>query len=379
MSLNTHKRIKVLLAGGGTGGHIFPGVALAKEMMKRENTECLMVITSKSSDKQIVERELIPYKTLPVRGMSRGLSLKTVSNLYRFGLSFIRAWQIITSYAPDIIIGMGAYVAFPIVSLGRIKGVTTFIHEQNLLPGKANQFLSKWVDGIFTSFPQTERFFSNNKLKMLGNPLRVIPSNLDKEEMRVKLGLKPDSFTFLVFGGSRGAHSINIKAVETFKIIKSMDFPFQVIHQTGEDDFDYVAGFYEAEEIISLTSPFFNQMIDLYLLSDLVISRAGAGTISELAATGKPAILIPYPNAKADHQKLNALELVRSGGARMILESRLTGSLLSSEIMKLIRNPDSLKRMAQVNRELGRLNAAKAICDQALSWHQERNIKKYAS
>ncbi|MGA1865331.1 MAG: UDP-N-acetylglucosamine--N-acetylmuramyl-(pentapeptide) pyrophosphoryl-undecaprenol N-acetylglucosamine transferase, partial [bacterium] len=296
-----------------------------------------------------------------------------------FGLSFIRAWQIITSYAPDIIIGMGAYVAFPIVSLGRIKGVTTFIHEQNLLPGKANQFLGKWVDGVFTSFPQTKKFFANNKLKMLGNPLRVIPSNLDKEKTRSKSGLKPDLFTFLVFGGSRGAHSINIKAVEAFKIIKSMGFPFQVIHQTGEDDFDYIAGFYEAEGIISLTRPFFNQMIDLYLLSDLVISRAGAGTISELAATGKPAILIPYPNAKADHQKLNALELVKSGGARMILESRLTGSLLSDEIMKLVRNPDSLKSMAQVNRELGRPNAAKAICDQALVWHKKRNIKKYAS
>jgi UDP-N-acetylglucosamine--N-acetylmuramyl-(pentapeptide) pyrophosphoryl-undecaprenol N-acetylglucosamine transferase len=274
---------------------------------------------------------------------------------------------------------MGAYVSFPVISLGRIRGVTTFIHEQNLLPGKANLLLGKWVDGILTSFPQTERFFSNKKLKMLGNPLRVIPSDLDRNKMRVKLGLKPDFFTFLVFGGSRGAHSINLKAVEAFKIIKSLDLPFQVLHQTGEDDFKYVDGFYKSEGIISLTRPFFNQMIDLYLLSDLVISRAGAGTISELAATGKPAILIPYPNAKADHQRLNALELVRSGGAQMILESHLTGSLLANKIMDLVRNPDSLKKMAQVNLELGRPNAAKAICDQALLWHQKRKIKKYAS
>jgi UDP-N-acetylglucosamine--N-acetylmuramyl-(pentapeptide) pyrophosphoryl-undecaprenol N-acetylglucosamine transferase len=235
------------------------------------------------------------------------------------------------------------------------------------------------VDGIFTSFPKTERFFPKNKLKMLGNPLRIIPSDLNKKEMKIKLGLKPDLFTFLIFGGSRGSHSINLKAVESFKIIKSSDFPFQVIHLTGKDDFDYVAGFYKAEGIISLTRPFFNQMIDLYLLSDLVISRAGAGTISELAATGKPAILIPYPDAKADHQRLNALELVKSGGARMILESHLTGNLLASGIMELVRNPDLLKRMAQVNLEIGRPNAAKAICDQALLWHRKRNISKYAS
>jgi UDP-N-acetylglucosamine--N-acetylmuramyl-(pentapeptide) pyrophosphoryl-undecaprenol N-acetylglucosamine transferase len=379
MSLNTHKKIKVLLAGGGTGGHIYPGVALAKELMTRENIECLMVITSKATDKQIVKSECIPYKSLPIRGMNWKFSVKTIVDLYRFALSFIRAWRIITSYTPDMIIGLGAYVSFPIISIGRIKGVTTFIHEQNLLPGKANLLLGKWVDGIFTSFPQTERFFSQNKLKMLGNPLRIIPSGIDKKRMRIKLGLKPDFFTFLVFGGSRGSHSINVKAAEAFKIIKSLDFPFQVLHQTGKEDFDYVAGFYKTEGIISLTRPFFNQMIDLYLLSDLVISRSGAGTISELTATGKPAILIPYPDATADHQRLNAMELVRAGGARMILESHLTGRLLASETMELIRNPDSLKKMAQVNLELGRPNAAKAICDQALLWHQKRHRREYAS
>jgi UDP-N-acetylglucosamine--N-acetylmuramyl-(pentapeptide) pyrophosphoryl-undecaprenol N-acetylglucosamine transferase len=379
MFLNIHREIKVLLAGGGTGGHIYPGVALAKELMTRENIECLMVITSKDTDKEILKSEHIPYRSLPIKGMNRGLSMKTVADLYRFFFSFIKAWRIISSYTPDIIIGLGAYVSFPVISLGRIKGITTFIHEQNLLPGKANLFLGKWVDGIFTSFPQTERFFSQKKLKMLGNPLRIIPSDRDKKGMRIKLGLKPDIFTFLVFGGSRGSHSINLKSAEAFKIMKSQDFSFQVIHQTGKEDFDYICGFYKSEGIISLTRPFFNQMIDLYLLSDLVISRSGAGTISELTATGRPAILIPYPDATADHQRLNAMELVRAGGARIILESDLNGRILANETIELMKDPDSLKKMARINLKLGRPYAAKAICDQALLWHQERTKREYAS
>ena len=170
MSLNIHKKIKVLLVGGGTGGHIYPGVALAKELIARENIECMMVITSKTTDKQILESECIPYKMLPIKGMNWEFSIKMIADLYRFVLSFLRAWQIISSYTPDMIIGLGAYVSFPVISLGRIKGITTFIHEQNLMPGKANLILGKWVDGSdLMAIPYYAR---SNRFKEAGRPPR---------------------------------------------------------------------------------------------------------------------------------------------------------------------------------------------------------------
>jgi UDP-N-acetylglucosamine--N-acetylmuramyl-(pentapeptide) pyrophosphoryl-undecaprenol N-acetylglucosamine transferase len=379
MSPNTHERTKVILAAGGTGGHIYPGVALAKEFISREDMECLMVMTSKPLDRHIVENEGLPFETLPVKGMSWGPSWKTVVNLFRFAMSFPRAWRIISSYTPDMIIGLGAYVSFPLISMGRIRGITTFIHEQNLLPGRANLFLGRWVDGIFTSFPETAGFFPKGRVKMLGNPLRPVPSKINRKTEREKLGLKPDLFTLLVFGGSLGAHAINIKSMEAFKIMKSMDIPFQVIHQTGQDDYEEVAGFYKKEKIPSHTSAYFDHMIRIYLLADLVICRSGAGTISELTVTGRPAILIPYPSAKADHQRMNAQPMVSAGAARMIVERDLTGELLAGQMTELLKNPELLEGMARSSIGLGRPHAAKSICDQAVLWYRMRGRRENAS
>jgi UDP-N-acetylglucosamine--N-acetylmuramyl-(pentapeptide) pyrophosphoryl-undecaprenol N-acetylglucosamine transferase len=379
MSLNMPEKIRVLLAGGGTGGHIYPGVALAKEFMKREGVVCLMVVTSKQGDEDIMKNEGIPYERLPVRGMNWSWNKTMLIDVSRLLKSFVHAWHIISAYKPDIIIGLGAYVSFPVLAIGKIKGMTTFIQEQNLLPGKANRVLGQWVDGVFTSFKETERYFPSQRVRMLGNPIRLVPSDISKANGRGGLGLKADLFTLLVFGGSRGAHAINLNAMDAFKIMKYEGIPFQVIHQTGKDDFNDIVDFYRKEAIISVVRPYFHQMLQLYPIADLVISRSGAGTISELNATGRPAILIPYPHAKADHQRVNALGMVKAGAARMIDESSLTGEDLAKEIMDLFKNALSLRKMAKASSQLGKPHAAKAICDQAILWFEEKEKRKYAS
>ncbi|MBN2374324.1 undecaprenyldiphospho-muramoylpentapeptide beta-N-acetylglucosaminyltransferase [bacterium] len=378
MSLNTHRRIRVILAGGGTGGHIYPGVALANEFMARKDKkiDCLMLITSRHGDEYILKNERIPYRILPVEGMRLGLSINTFMDLYRFAISFVRSWRIISVYMPDIIIGLGAYASFPAVIIGRTRGITTLIQEQNSLPGKANRFLGRWVDGIFTSFPESKRFFPSHKTRALGNPIRFVPEQTDKRQHRSAWGLMPDLFTVMVCGGSRGAHTLNLNAVEAFRIMKKKDIPFQAIHQTGKDDFEWTKRFYDEEGIKALTSPFFDRMMEIYPLADIVISRSGAGTVSELAASGIPAVLIPYPYAKADHQRVNAMSMARTGAARLIDEAKLKGRSLADEIIYLFQNPERLNEMGRASLRMGRPDAARKICDQALLWLEEKERDK---
>lgn len=371
MSPSTHKETRILLAGGGTGGHIYPGVALAQEFLARGSFDCLMVVTSKDMDRHIMESERMPYAALPVKGLRQGITPGRIADVYHLALSFVRTWRIIASYRPDAVIGLGAYVSLPAISIGKLKGITTFIHEQNLVPGKVNLLLGRWTDGIFTSFPQTDRYFPAHKVRMLGNPLRSIPSNIDRTQGRLTLGLKPDLITLLVTGGSRGAHAINLNAMDAFAQLKSEGIPFQVIHQTGDEDYDRVLGWYAGEGIRAKTGAFFDNMMEMYLLSDLVICRAGAGTLAELTATGTPALLIPYPYAKADHQTTNAMAMVNAGAARMIRQCDLSGKVLAKEIGQLLNAPEILGGMARASRVLGRPHAAREICDQAIAWLAE--------
>ena len=197
MSLNTPEQIRVLLAGGGTGGHIYPGVALAKEFMKREGIECLMVVTSKQGDEEIMKNEGIPYERLPVHGMNWGWNKRMLIDVSRLLKSFVHAWRIISAYTPDMIIGLGAYVSFPVLAIGKMRGMTTFIQEQNLLPGKVNRILGHWVDGVFTSFKETERYFPSKRVRMLGNPIRPMPSGISKANGRTSLGF------FIICSGRR--------------------------------------------------------------------------------------------------------------------------------------------------------------------------------
>jgi len=372
MSRNTPEQTRILLAGGGTGGHIYPGVALAKEFLNRGCFDCLMVVTSKDMDRHIMESEHLRYTTLPIKGLHQGLNAGRIADVYHLALSFARTWRIIASYRPDAIIGLGAYVSFPAISIGKIKGITTFIHEQNLVPGKVNLLLGRWIDGIFTSFPQTGSHFPAHKVRMLGNPLRSIPSHIDMKKGRSARGLKPDLMTLLVVGGSRGAHAINLNAMDAFSILKSQGVAFQVIHQTGNEDHDRVARWYAGEGIRAMTGSFFDDMMEMYLLSDLVIARAGAGTLAELTATGTPALLIPYPYAKADHQTTNAMAMVNAGAARMIRECELSGRGLADEIGRLLDAPETLRHMARASRMLGMPHAAREICDQSIAWMAER-------
>lgn len=373
MSLNTHNRMKVLFAGGGTGGHIFPGIALAQEFMqiKDKKIECLFVISSKDMDEYILKKEQYLYRKLPIKEINWSLSLKVFVYLYRFFLSFVKAWQIITHFHPDFIIGMGAYISFPVVVVGKLRGKTVFIQEQNILPGRANKILGRWVDGVFTSFPQTEKFFPKKRIKMLGNPIRHF-TVIDQVKLRHEHNMDLNLLTLLVCGGSRGSHFINIRAMEALQIVRDKGFKNQIIHQTGMEDFNPVSDFYKKEGLKAIIKPFFDDMMEIYQLSDIIISRAGAGMIAEITAVGCPAIFIPYTHAKEHHQRLNALAMVEAGAARMIEETDCSADFLADTIMELIQDRRLLSEMGKASQRLARPNAARQICEQALHWFKDK-------
>ncbi|MGA1868306.1 MAG: undecaprenyldiphospho-muramoylpentapeptide beta-N-acetylglucosaminyltransferase [bacterium] len=369
-------KITILLAGGGTGGHIYPGIALATQFEKYKNIKALMVITQKEGDINIVSKEAIDYKTLPLTGMHWNQMCKALWC----------SWAIMSSQKPSLVIGLGAYVSFPVVIIAWIRRIPVCIQEQNLLPGMANRVLGRIAEKIFVSFKQTQRYFPPTKTMVAGNPVRPIIRLTQGERKNYlrELGLCPDRFTILVYGGSLGAHSINKAVMDAIDVLKGEGGEIlgriQIIHQTGEKDYMIVQRHYVRNNVVSIVQPFFFNMMLLYALCDLIISRSGAGSVAEITAVGKPAIVIPYPYAKAGHQKENARAMVENGAAFMIEDHRLDGTSLAHRIMQMLETPGLITKMAQASKYMGHEDAALSIvnvCCNLLSLPSDERKKSY--
>ena len=327
--------MKVIIAGGGTGGHLFPGVAVAEEFLKRDGTSRILFIGTKRGVEAAILPELgFELVTLDVAGIKGKGLWGTVKALTKIPQSLGRSFGIIRDFGPDILIGVGGYASGPAVLAAHWMGVKTAVMEQNALPGITNKLLGRFVDRVFVTFEETKRAFPEGKVLVTGNPVRAgfLRSMEEGEE-------KNGRFTILVFGGSQGAHRINMIFLETLKALRMDRARTRVIHQTGGTDFEAVKQAYGELGMEVDVRPFIQDMPQVFRSADLLVCRAGATSIAEITASGKAAILIPFPYAVHDHQTKNAEVLARAGAAILAAEKDLTAEGLARTIEDLCSDP----------------------------------------
>lgn len=355
--------MKVLISGGGTAGHINPGIAIAK-YIKSKNPDCEIIFigTQKGLETKLVPRENFELKLIKVRGFKRKLSVDTLVAIKELFQGLHEARSIIKQFKPDIVIGTGGYVCGPVVFNAATMGIPTLIHEQNAFPGVTNKLLSRFVDKVAISFKESEKFFKNKKkVVFTGNPIRSELLNTDRKAAREKLKIEKDKPLVVIFGGSRGAEPINNAVSELISSHKDEN-SFHMLFATGEAQYDKIVkrlGNYSSKYINVV--PYIYDMADVMAAADLVVCRAGAITLSELTALGVPAILIPSPYVTANHQEYNARALEKQGAGIVILEKNLNHNLLYEQINYLLKDRNKLKEMAENSKNMGITNASEKI------------------
>lgn len=359
------RALGIVMAGGGTGGHLFPGIAIAQEFMARNSqNEIVFVSTGNQLEQRVLAKMNFALERITVEGIKgRGLWNQTKS-ICKLPKGIYQAIRILRRFKPDLVVGLGSYSAGPVVLVARLLGVKIVLHEQNILPGITNRMLARFADLIFVSFDDTKAHLASTRSKFTGNPVRQAILNGSRQlisEDRAEAGQKP--FTILIIGGSQGAHRINITMVEALNHLHHTD-DLYIFHQTGVADEKMVQDAYGRRDVASTVQSFFDDMTPLYQKADLIICRAGATTVAEITAIGKAVIFIPFPYAADDHQTLNAASLTKKGAAEMILEKDLTAKMLGKKIEYYAFHPDALGEMARKAGESGNPNAARDIVDQ---------------
>lgn len=356
--------MRLIITGGGTGGHLFPGIALATGLQERlEGCRVLFIGTRRQLDQDTLARYDFELASIECMGL-KGMGMKNrIHSVMQLPAAILEARRILKKFRPDLVFGVGGYVTGPVLLAARIGGYPVCIHEQNSVPGLANKILAKIADRIFISIPCTYSFAAK-KTVMTGNPVRreIIQAAADKKE-------KSDGkLTILVLGGSQGAHRVNMLVTDAAAGIISPDKgSIKWIHQTGKKDLNQVKSRYQKMGSEALVSDFFQDMDAIYRQADLVISRAGATTLAELSVMGLPALLIPYPYAADNHQQKNALYYEEGGAAKTLPEDGLTSERLAGEIMALVSDPGRLRAMSANMKKMGRPEATDRIIAECLT------------
>lgn len=360
--------MKVIISGGGTGGHIYPGISIADTLMEKDiKTEILFIGTASGLESTLVPRKGYRFEAIRVKGFRRRVSIDTFKTLILLLKGMRDAGKILKDFDPDIVIGTGGYVAGPVLFLAALKGIPTLIHEQNVLPGVTNRILGRFVDRVAVSFEEAVKYFNNkNKVVVTGNPIRKEILEKTKDVSIRALGLKPELPLVLVFGGSKGSGKLNNAVLEV--IYRLAERPeFQLLQVTGNDHYDKFTDMlkkrgisHEKLEHIKIV-PYLHQMPDALTAADLVITSAGAITLAEITAVGIPAILIPKSHATDNHQEYNARALERKGAAVVILERELNGKKLYLQVSELVRDKKVLHHMRKASKQMGKIEAADRI------------------
>ena len=360
--------LRMIIAGGGTGGHLFPGIAIAEEFLRRNPSHRVLFIgTERGLEKKILGGLGLPLRTIRVEGIKGRRPTQTPGALTKIPGSLVASFRILREFSPDIVVGVGGYASGPAVLTARFMGLATAITEQNAFPGLTNRLLGRFADLIFVAFSDSQRWFPGKKTIVTGNPIRAaFLADRPKEAEN----LHP--FTILVFGGSQGAHAINRIVSEALDHLRHLKDRLRFIHQTGESDRETVAEAYGKRGFTAEVTPFIMDMAAAYRKADLLVCRAGATTIAEVTAGGKASILIPYPFAVNDHQTQNAEILSRAGAAEVIAEKDLSGPQLAALMERLYLNPEAVRKMASAAAGLGNPNAAKDIVDACLALTEHR-------
>jgi UDP-N-acetylglucosamine--N-acetylmuramyl-(pentapeptide) pyrophosphoryl-undecaprenol N-acetylglucosamine transferase len=356
------QQVRVVIAGGGTGGHLFPGIAVAEEFLSRDKqTEVLFVGTKRGIENKLLNRIGYELRTIDIEGV-KGRGLKAlVKGLYQIPQSMWQSRRILKEFLPQIVIGVGGYASGPAVLTAHFMGIPTAIAEQNIIPGITNRILGKIADKIFVTYAETANRFSRSRVVLSGNPVRAAMAGVQSVSRTEK-----NFRQLLIFGGSQGAMAINRSVVEMLPQIKKMKTEIHMLHQTGAGDLESVREAYNSYGINAEVSPFIVDMAGAYERADLIICRAGATSLAEITAAGKVPILIPFPFAANDHQTKNARALADAGAAVMINESELSGEKLFKAVEELLGDEKKLRRMEEKSTALGNIHAAATIVDNCL-------------
>ena len=349
--------MRVLIAAGGTGGHIYPGIAVAKEILRRDQeSQVRFVGTARGLENKLVPQAGFELSIIDSAGLKNVGATARLRGLLVLPKSLLGARNAIGDFRPDIVIGAGGYVSGPVVLTAALLRLPTLVMESNALPGWTNRVLARFVDKAAVSFEAALPFF-RGKAVVTGNPVRAEFFEI------LNRGRRPAEFSILVFGGSQGAHAINEAMVAALPLLDSLKDGLRVTHQTGEADFGRVTSTYADAgwtERVSVRK-YIDNMIAAFSDADLVICRAGATTTAELIAAGKASVMIPFPLAADDHQRKNAEALASAGAGRMILQQELSGKRLAEEILGLAQEPERITAMEEAARKLSRGNAAAAV------------------
>ncbi len=356
--------MRIVIAGGGTGGHIFPALAVAKELKKTiSDVSITFVGTVKGIESKIIPKEGYDIRFIRSEGLVGKDLVSTGRSLLRLPMSLMDSRRILKEIGPDLVMGVGGYSSGPLVLCARLMGIPSLIHEQNTLPGLTNRILGKFADSVAVTYHESMKYFPPEKTYLTGNPVREEILKGVRDRGCKTFSLDRELFTIFIFGGSSGAHNINHAIGEALVYLESFKKNVQFLHQTGEKDFDAVKEIYSSKGFKGTVLPFAYEMADAYAVADLIISRAGATTLAELTACGKASILIPYPYAAGNHQEINARKLWDAGAAQMVLDRELNGKTLSDMIRFLLEDPDAIGEMERTSQSLGSSEATKKIIE----------------
>lgn len=363
--------MRIIVSGGGTGGHIYPAVTIANQIKEKQtDAEIIFVGTREGLESEIVPRYGYPIEFIEVAGFQRKLSLDTIKSAFKLLAGLIDALKLIRRIKPDLVVGTGGYVCGPVLFLAALQGIPTCIQEQNAMPGVTNKILAHFVKKVFLGYQEAGKYFGGNSEKLFtGNPIRKEILEISRTAAVEKLKLDPAKKTILVSGGSRGARSINdaMALVETTLAGRN---DVQVIHITGETGYEKFVGQVEKNVLMSDNIKVFRYMHDMPLAlaaADIAVFRAGAIGLAELMARGIPSILVPYPYATANHQEYNARAVAGAGAAVVILDKELTGENLLKQIEGLLADESRLQKMKNAAKALGRPEAAEDIARKVLA------------
>ncbi|MEA3385851.1 MAG: undecaprenyldiphospho-muramoylpentapeptide beta-N-acetylglucosaminyltransferase, partial [Thermodesulfobacteriota bacterium] len=365
-----HQITKLVLAGGGTGGHVFPGIAVAEAMESHGRIDVMWIGTGRPVEKKALSGRKWDYRILNTRPLKGSGIAGTIRSLAGLPFSTIRACSWLKSFRPDLVLGVGGYVSGPVLLAARILRIPAALHEQNLIPGLTNRLASRFAKIVFVSFKETVKYFPKNRVIFTGNPIRknIIQSRNHQITQSLNHSITKSlnhsitkSLNLLVLGGSQGARCLNRLAGSAIQVLWQSGFHLEIIHQTGKLDESHVEKFYKDANIPAKVTPFISNIGESYSWADLVICRAGAGTLAELTTMGKPSILIPYPWATDSHQDANAGKLTEAGAAKYFLEEEIGAIKLAGEIQALLEDPQKLINMGKNARKLGKPTAATEI------------------
>ncbi len=355
--------MRIVITGGGTGGHVFPAIAVADELRSREPSASILYVGKRGGlEERAAASSGLDFQPITIAGWARVGAYRKVLAALKLALGFAQAFAALVRFRPQVVLGTGGYVSFPVVASAALLRIPAVIHEQNRYPGLANRVLSRFVRRIAATYKDETGSFPPDKCKLTGMPLRKdIVEKLGTRVSPAHFGLDPSKCTVFLLGGSQGAHSLNVAMMDAMNLLDPDRY--QILFMTGKDDLETVSERAEQSPMNACVRGFFDDIAEAYAASDLVVCRAGASTLAEVTAFGLASILVPYPYAAGGHQEANSRVMEEAGASRTVRDSELDGAKLAGLIEEVAGNAELLDSMRERSRSLARPRAASEIVD----------------